>query len=123
MTVRQDVHSAGIPVLCQSCEARHHGVCGALDPGQLVGLAKTSSKHTVEPGVELIGDAATVDSYSNVLSGVVKLTKSLSDGRQQIVGLQFAPDFFLWQALQGGKRHQRRSCNRSLLVLIPQGRH
>jgi len=47
----------------------------------------------VEPGVELIGDAETVESYSNILSGVVKLTKSLSDGRQQIVGLQFAPDF------------------------------
>ena len=93
MTVRQDVHSAGIPVLCQSCEARHRGVCGALDADQLVGLAKISSKHTIEPGVELIGDAETVDSYSNVLSGVVKLTKSLSDGRQQIVGLQFAPDF------------------------------
>jgi CRP/FNR family transcriptional regulator len=93
VTVRQDVHSAGIPVLCQSCEARHRGVCGALDPDQLVGLAKNSSKHNVEPGVELIGDAETVDSYSNVLSGVVKLTKSLSDGRQQIVGLQFAPDF------------------------------
>ncbi|WP_352720101.1 Crp/Fnr family transcriptional regulator [Mesorhizobium sp. M0491] len=93
MTVRQDVHSDDIPVLCQSCEARHRGVCGALDPDQLVALAKTSSKHGVEPGVELIGDAETIDSYSNVLSGVVKLTKSLSDGRQQIVGLQFAPDF------------------------------
>ncbi|TIU23097.1 MAG: Crp/Fnr family transcriptional regulator, partial [Mesorhizobium sp.] len=78
MTVREDVHSAGIPVLCQSCEARHRGVCGALDPDQLVALAKTSSKHRVEPGIELIGDAETVDSYSNVLSGVVKLTKSLA---------------------------------------------
>jgi CRP/FNR family transcriptional regulator len=93
MTVRQDVHSANIPVLCQSCEARHRGVCGALDPDQLVGLAKTSSRHSVEPGAELIGDAEAIDSYSNILSGVVKLTKSLSDGRQQIVGLQFAPDF------------------------------
>lgn len=93
MTVRQDIHSSGIPVLCQSCEARHRGVCGALEPGQLAGLAKTSSRHMVEPGVELIGDAETVESYSNILSGVVKLTKSLSDGRQQIVGLQFAPDF------------------------------
>ncbi|MCV3205450.1 Crp/Fnr family transcriptional regulator [Mesorhizobium sp. YC-39] len=92
-TARQDIHSSGIPVLCQSCEARHRGVCGALNPDQLVGLAKTSSKHKVEPGMELIGDAETVESYSNVLSGVVKLTKSLSDGRQQIVGLQFAPDF------------------------------
>ena len=41
----------------------------------------------------MIGDAEPVESYSNVLSGVVKLTKTLSDGRQQIVGLQFAPDF------------------------------
>ncbi len=31
--------------------------------------------------------------HSNILSGVVKLSKLLPDGRQQIVGLQFAPDF------------------------------
>lgn len=31
--------------------------------------------------------------YSNVLSGIVKLTRNLSDGRQQIVGFHFAPDF------------------------------
>lgn len=93
MNLRQDIHTAGIPVLCQSCEARHRGVCGALDSDQLVALAKTSSKQTVEPGAELVGDMETVDHYSNVLAGVVKLTKTLSDGRQQIVGLQFAPDF------------------------------
>ena len=44
-------------------------------------------------GKELVGDAESVDRFSNVLSGVVKLTKTLPDGRQQIVGLQFAPDF------------------------------
>lgn len=93
MAVRQDIHSSDIPVVCRSCEARHRGVCGALDPDQLVSLAKTSVKRNVAPGAELIGDAEAIDSYSNVLSGVVKLTKSLSDGRQQIVGLQFAPDF------------------------------
>ncbi|RJT40403.1 Crp/Fnr family transcriptional regulator [Mesorhizobium waimense] len=93
MTVQQDIHSSGIPVLCLSCEARHRGACGALDPDHLVGMAKTSWRHKIEPGVKLIGDAEAVDSYSNVLSGVVKLTKSLSDGRQQIVGLQYAPDF------------------------------
>jgi len=93
MNLRQDVHTAGIPVLCQACEARHRGVCGALDPNQLVTLAKASSKQTIEAGAELVGDTETVDHYSNVLAGVVKLTKTLSDGRQQIVGLQFAPDF------------------------------
>ncbi|WP_353642629.1 Crp/Fnr family transcriptional regulator [Mesorhizobium sp. WSM2239] len=93
MTVRQDIHSFRIPVLCGPCKARHHGVCGALDPDQLVALAKTSSRQKLEPGVELIDNAEAIGSFSNVLSGVVKLTKSLSDGRQQIVGLQFAPDF------------------------------
>ncbi|WP_320416530.1 MULTISPECIES: Crp/Fnr family transcriptional regulator [unclassified Rhizobium] len=44
-------------------------------------------------GSELIGDATTVEGYANILSGVVKLVKGLPDGREQIVGLQFAPDF------------------------------
>jgi CRP/FNR family transcriptional regulator len=93
MTVRQDIHNSDTPVLCRACEARHRGICGALDPDQLVGLAKRSSRHRVDAGTELVGDAEAIDSYANVLSGVVKLTKTLSDGRQQIVGLQFAPDF------------------------------
>lgn len=93
MTTRKDIHNSDIPVLCQSCEARHGGVCAALDNHQLQALSKASWKRKVEPGTELVGDAEAVGSYSNVLSGVVKLTKGLSDGRQQIVGLQFAPDF------------------------------
>lgn len=93
MTIRQDIHNSEIPVLCQSCEARHRGLCGALKPSQLVVLAKQSWKQQVETGSELVGDAEKVASYSNVLSGVIKLSKTLADGRQQIVGLQFAPDF------------------------------
>jgi CRP/FNR family transcriptional regulator len=37
------------------------------------------------------GDAQSV--FASIVSGVVKLTKSLEDGRQHIVGLLFAPDF------------------------------
>ena len=68
-------------------------MCGALDAEQLAELARASHLQVVPEGAELIGDAERVESYSNVLSGVVKLTKTLPDGRQQIVGLQFAPDF------------------------------
>lgn len=90
---RQDIHSSGVPVLCQACEARHRGVCGALNGTQLQFLNNHSSRKEVEAGTELVADAESVSQYSNILSGVVKLTKILSDGRQQIVGLQFAPDF------------------------------
>lgn len=91
--LRRDVHTDGTPVVCLSCEARHRGVCGALTPEQLTMLSKTSYKHKLGEGHELVGEAEKVESYSNILSGVVKLTKTLADGRQQIVGLQFAPDF------------------------------
>ncbi|WP_340163209.1 Crp/Fnr family transcriptional regulator [Mesorhizobium sp. NZP2298] len=91
--MREDIHTKGIPVLCVSCEARHRGICGALNPDQLVALSKSTKRHKAETGKELMSDTGSVDRFSNVLSGVVKLTKTLSDGRQQIVGLQFAPDF------------------------------
>jgi CRP/FNR family transcriptional regulator len=91
--VREDIHTKGIPVLCVSCEARHRGVCGALNPDQLVTLSRSTKRYKAETGKELMSDTESVERFSNVLSGVVKLTKTLSDGRQQIVGLQFAPDF------------------------------
>lgn len=90
---RKDIHNSGIPVLCQACEARHKGVCGALSADQLINLNKQSTRRRVEPGVELIAETQQTQSYANIISGVVKLTKMMADGRQQIVGLQFAPDF------------------------------
>jgi len=90
---RLDIHTAGIPVLCQACEARHRGVCGALLPDQLSYLAKHTTKHVYESQEEIVSADEDIHQFSNILSGVVKLTKLLADGRKQIVGLQFAPDF------------------------------
>jgi len=92
-TNRKDVHNSEVPLVCRSCEARHMGVCGALDPEQLVKLSKHTSKHVFDSAEELIAAGEDTQNFSNILSGVVKLTKLMADGRQQIVGLQFAPDF------------------------------
>ena len=91
--IRKDIHNSEVPMLCRSCEARHRGMCGVLDPSQLVELAKSTHKARHEPGAHLVGENSEVHSYANVMRGVVKLSKVLEDGRQQIVGLQFAPDF------------------------------
>lgn len=90
---RKDVHNSDVPLLCRSCEARHRGMCGVLEPSQLLELSKTTHKARHQPGSELVGEGAEIRSYANVMRGVVKLTKVLEDGRQQVVGLQFAPDF------------------------------
>jgi len=91
-TVRNDIHNSAVPVLCQSCEARHQGICGALSSEQLLTLSQHTRRVKREAGEELLADAEPITSYGNVLRGVVKLSKVLEDGRQQVVGLQFAPD-------------------------------
>lgn len=90
---RKDIHNSDIPVVCIACEARHGGVCGALTPGQLTELSRHASRRTVGPGGEMIGQGEATKNHANIIRGVVKLSKMLADGRQQIVGLQFAPDF------------------------------
>ncbi|MEK1867444.1 MAG: Crp/Fnr family transcriptional regulator, partial [Ensifer adhaerens] len=90
---RKDIHNSDVPAVCSACEARHGGVCGTLSPDQLLDLSRHSTRRSIEPGREVIGQGETTDSYANIISGVVKLSKVLADGRQQIVGLQFAPDF------------------------------
>lgn len=93
MEFRKDIHNSDIPVICRSCEARHRGVCGALNPEELTKLAKHTHKDAFNAGTELMHSGSEVSQYSNVIKGVVKLTKLMADGRQQIVGLQFSPDF------------------------------
>ena len=87
------MHSSDLPALCRACEARHRGICGALGPSQLAQLARHTKRQELPPGAELLAAGERPERYANILRGVVKLSKVMSDGRQQIVGLQFAPDF------------------------------
>lgn len=90
---RLDIHNSDTPMLCRACEARHGGICGALGVVELLRLGRTSSRQEYPAGTTLVAAGERVDRCSNIISGVVKLSKLLPDGRQQIVELQFAPDF------------------------------
>lgn len=83
---------------CAACGVRTQGMCGALSELQLQDLSKHTTKAVFEPGTILLSDADDITTYATVVRGVVKLIKILEDGRQQIVGLQFAPDLIgrLW---------------------------
>jgi CRP/FNR family transcriptional regulator len=90
---RSEDPDISIPAACRVCEARHGVVCGALASAQLRELCKHSMRRKVDAGFEIVAQGEEVSSYSNIMNGVVKLSKVMPDGRQQIVGLQFAPDF------------------------------
>jgi CRP/FNR family transcriptional regulator len=91
--LRKDAHVVDMPLACRSCETREGGICGAMTDGQLSELSRFTSRRKVDHGSELLSQGERILSYANIIEGVVKLTKRMADGRQQIVGLQFAPGF------------------------------
>jgi CRP/FNR family transcriptional regulator len=80
-----------VPYACYSCGVRRGGVCGVLDPAELTRLAAQSRRTRHAAGEALVVESDEVVGYANLTRGTVKLTRVLRDGRQQLVGLQFAP--------------------------------
>ncbi len=78
---------------CETCTVRHRSVCGALSDDEIVRLNGIARFKHFRAGSVILRDHDQPDYFANVVTGVVKLTKTLTDGRQQIVGLQFPSDF------------------------------
>lgn len=88
-----EIDEADIPAGCKVCGARQFGICSALKASQLVHFSTVTRRRKIAHGETISFEDDEVVDYANIVSGAVKLTKLLSDGRQQIVGLQFAPEF------------------------------
>jgi CRP/FNR family transcriptional regulator len=64
-----------------------------MDDVQVKKLEQIAHRKKIRAGQPIISDEEPVNFFANVISGAIKLTMTLPDGRQQIVGLLFAPDF------------------------------
>jgi len=81
------------PTHCETCTIRHRGLCSAASPDALAELNRIANPHHYAAAQTIISEDVPVDFVANVVSGIVKLTKTMPDGRQQIVGLLFPSDF------------------------------
>jgi CRP/FNR family transcriptional regulator, anaerobic regulatory protein len=81
------------PKACSTCAVRETALCRVLNTQQLARLNRRSYRRLYPAGQLIAGVAASEDWCATVLSGVIKLSKTLSDGRQQIVALLFPGDF------------------------------
>ncbi len=78
---------------CESCAIRDQAVCRGLTSEELAKLNRIARRRHIPAGQLIFGEGEPRDFFGNVVSGVVKLTKTLANGRQHIVGLLFPPDF------------------------------
>lgn len=90
MTVAQNISARE---RCAHCVIRHRGVCGALSDQELADISLIARQRFFAAGQTILSDQEETEFFANIVSGTVKLAKTLADGRQQIVGLQFPPDF------------------------------
>jgi CRP/FNR family transcriptional regulator len=75
------------------CPVRGAALCGALAADELVRLNRLALRRRYRPGSVIAGEDQQQDCFATVLTGVVKLMRTLADGRRQIVGLLFPADF------------------------------
>lgn len=81
------------PMRCNTCPIRRKAICDALSEEEIKALNRISRRRVVHAGQTILGEGEPSTMFANIVSGVVKLTKTLDDGRQHIIGLLFASDF------------------------------
>jgi CRP/FNR family transcriptional regulator len=77
---------------CAACIVRSKGLCNALICEELKRFRTIATRRTFAPGQHIHLADEKPEFFGAVISGVVKLTKILFDGRQQVVGLLLPPD-------------------------------
>jgi CRP/FNR family transcriptional regulator, anaerobic regulatory protein len=83
----------GVRIPCETCPVRYSGICSALDNAALLQLGKIARRKSVKAHQVIFRDGDKADQYFNIVSGVVKLIKTLANGEQHIIGLLYPPDF------------------------------
>lgn len=78
---------------CDTCVVRNRAICAGLDNREIEALNQIGRRRVVTAGEPLIWEDDDSLLVANVIEGVLKLTTSTEDGREQIVGVAYPSDF------------------------------
>lgn len=80
-------------VKCDQCPIRHRAVCSRCDGDELQTLESMKSYRSYVAGDVIFWRGEPLDHVASVVSGVANVSKTLEDGRTQMVGLLLPSDF------------------------------
>lgn len=80
-------------IACASCPIRHRAVCARCDADELTVLDSIKSYRSFAAGENILWRGEPFEFVASVVSGVATLSKTLEDGRTQMVGLLLPSDF------------------------------
>lgn len=81
------------PTICGDCAVRQLSLCGSVTDAELIALNRIGRHQWLAPGEAFVwaGDENLL--CGNIVSGLVKVSASTCNGREQIVGLLYPGDF------------------------------
>jgi CRP/FNR family transcriptional regulator len=92
-TSEQAARAANKPA-CPGCPVRSVGICGSLCGSGDADLIGSLSRRMAYPGRSVLMEEGGPGQFAfNVISGTVMLSKTLPDGRRQVLGFAVAGDF------------------------------
>ncbi|MEL6600260.1 MAG: cyclic nucleotide-binding domain-containing protein, partial [Pseudomonadota bacterium] len=87
------VASSALRTDCQDCPIRHRAVCARCEPAELRTLEAMKSYRRVDAGETILYADDDMPIVASIVTGVVSLSRTLEDGRRQMVGLLLPSDF------------------------------
>ncbi len=78
---------------CGTCPIRHRAICAYCEEPELERLDDIKSYKTYKAGETIVWAGEEMPLIGSVVSGVATLSRSLADGRRQMVGLLLPSDF------------------------------
>lgn len=78
---------------CESCVVRNRAICAILSDQELAVLNQLGRQQTIRRGQTLMWEGDEALLCANIIEGVMKLSTSTADGREQIVGIVYPSDF------------------------------
>lgn len=80
-------------IKCSQCPIRHRAVCARCDDDELAQLEKMKEYRSFEAGETIFWRGEPLEFVASIVKGVATLSKTMEDGRTQMVGLLFPSDF------------------------------
>ncbi|MBB3033851.1 Crp/Fnr family transcriptional regulator [Alteriqipengyuania lutimaris] len=78
---------------CDACTVRNRAICGDLDNEEIVALNAIGQRRQLAAGENLLWEGEEAVVVANVVEGLLKLSTSTAEGKEQILGLAFPADF------------------------------
>ena len=87
------LHNSSLKADCKDCPIRYNAVCSRCEPQEMEQLEQIKYYRNYEAGQSIVWAGDEMGFVASIVRGVATISKTLEDGRRQMLGLLMPSDF------------------------------